>query len=45
MYVGIQNECHFGQSKWCGGVSVMNSIIKTKKDFLVFVLGRPQLEP
>lgn len=25
--------------------SVMNFIIKTKKDFLVFVLGRPQLEP
>lgn len=28
MYVGIQHECHFGQGKWCGGVSVMPSLRK-----------------
>lgn len=30
MCVGIQHECHFGQSRRYGGVSVMSFIIKKK---------------
>lgn len=34
MYVGIRHECHFGQGKWCGGVSVMNFIIKKRLPYI-----------